>query len=93
MPIDVPVDSLLLRRYVGHYVFAPTFSMDITVEGGKLIAQAIGQTKTVMLAEKENYFYALEHDASLEFIVNETGGCNEAVLRQRGEAHHGSGSN
>ncbi len=89
IPIDVPVDSLTLKRYVGHYVFAPTFSIDITVEGGKLVAQPVGQPKTMMLAEKENYFYALEKDASLEFLVNETGICNEAVLHQGGNEHHG----
>lgn len=89
IPVDIPVDSLILKRYVGHYVFAPNFSMDVTIEGGKLIAQPVGQPKTVMLAEKENYFYALEHGAFLEFLVNETGACNEAVLHQGGGEHHG----
>ncbi|MBO9198693.1 MULTISPECIES: serine hydrolase [Niastella] len=89
IPIDIAVDSFKLQRYVGHYVFAPTFSLDITVEGGKLVAQPVGQPKHVMLAEKENYFYAIEHDVSLEFLVDESGVCNEAVLRQRGDEHHG----
>jgi CubicO group peptidase (beta-lactamase class C family) len=89
IPIDVPVDSLLLQRYVGHYTFAPTFSLDITIERGKLLAQPVGQAKTIMLAEKENYFYALEKDAYLEFLVNESGVCNEAVLHQGGGEHHG----
>jgi CubicO group peptidase (beta-lactamase class C family) len=89
IPIDVPVDSLLLQRYVGHYVFTPTFSLNVTVEGGKLVVQAVGQPKTVMLAERENYFYAMEPDAYLEFVVNETGVCNETVLHQGGNEHHG----
>ncbi|WP_133053962.1 DUF3471 domain-containing protein [Niastella yeongjuensis] len=83
------MDSLLLKKYVGHYVFTPTFSMDITVEEGKLVAQPVGQPKTVMLAEKDNYFCALEKDACLEFLINETGSCNEAVLHQGSSEHHG----
>jgi len=89
IPIDIAVDSHKLQRYVGHYVFAPPFLLDITVEEGKLVAQPAGQPKHVMLAEKENYFYAIEHDVSLEFLVNESGVCNEVVLRQRGGEYHG----
>lgn len=56
IPVDIPVDSLLLKKYVGHYALTPTFTLHITVEGGKLAAQADNQEKTVLLAEKENYF-------------------------------------
>jgi hypothetical protein len=45
--------------------------MYITVEDGRLVAQASGQQKTRVLAQKENYFFAEEADGSFEFLKNE----------------------
>jgi CubicO group peptidase (beta-lactamase class C family) len=88
IPVDIAVDSLILQKYIGRYVLTPTLTLHITVEDGKLVARAGNQGKTILLAEKENYFYGMEADGYLEFLPDANGECNEMVLHQRGRDLH-----
>jgi hypothetical protein len=46
----VPVDSLTLQAYVGHYQIAPGYVDDVHWEGGRLVATASGQSAGAWLA-------------------------------------------
>lgn len=85
IPFEMNTGSQQLEKYTGTYQVDSLFTMYITAENGKLVAQATGQGKTVLLAEKENYFYAVEAEASLEFRANGKGQYNELVLAQGGK--------
>ena len=85
VPFEVKVDNQILEKFVGSYAVNPTFTMYITIDNGKLSAQASGQQKTILLAEKENYFFAEEANGFLEFTKNDNGAYNELIIHQGGQ--------
>ena len=75
-----------MRKYTGTYqVVTPPLIMYISIEDGRLTAQASGQQKTSVFAKKENYFFAEEADGSLEFPKDDNGIYNELIIRQGGQ--------
>lgn len=86
IPFEIRVKKNLLSKYVGTYqVAAPPLVMYITRDNGRLAAQASGQQKTILLAEKENYFFAEEADGFLEFPKDDRGLYNELIIHQGGQ--------
>nr|MBA3285763.1 serine hydrolase [Nitrosopumilus sp.] len=85
IPFEIKVNKQVLGKYVGAYSVNPTFTMYITIDNGKLAAQASGQQKTILLAEKENYFFAEEANGFLEFPKDDSGAYNELVIHQGGQ--------
>lgn len=85
IPAEINLAPSVLAQFTGAYAVKPSFTMYITSEDGRLVAQASGQRKTVLLAEKENYFFGEEADGYLEFTKNEKGDYNEMLLHQRGQ--------
>jgi len=84
VPSEIKLTKEVLTKYVGCYAVNPTFCMYITIEDGRLAAQGKGQGKTIVLAQKENYFFAEEADGYLEFQMDESGVCNELIIHQGG---------
>ncbi len=85
-PFEIKLSKEVLKKYTGTYqVATPPLVMYITVEDGRLVAQASGQQKTIVLAQKENYFFAEEADGFLEFLKNEDGIFNELIIHQGGQ--------
>ena len=68
----IQVDEKTLATYVGTYMLAPNFDIAVTVENGKLAAQATGQGKFVLYAATENKFFA-EFPAEVEFVKDDRG--------------------
>ena len=62
----------------------PGFDLRITLEGGKLISQATGQSKIPIYAEAENKFFARAMNAQLDFVKGRDGRVNGLVLHQGG---------
>jgi hypothetical protein len=54
------VDPKVLAQYVGTYELGPQFSLAITVDSGRLMAQATGQDKSPLLAESETEFFSTD---------------------------------
>ncbi|MET0466372.1 MAG: serine hydrolase [Chitinophagaceae bacterium] len=82
IPFSVSVDSAVLSDYEGYYGMDGSFSLHISQEAGRLIAQASGQSKTTLFAENVNYFYAPDADAYLEFRSNGKRKSDTLILRQ-----------
>jgi CubicO group peptidase (beta-lactamase class C family) len=80
--ISVPADTL--QQYVGKYQFAPAFTITVTLEDSKLMAQATGQQKFQIYPERENFFFYKVVDAQVEFIKGADGKVTEMVLHQNG---------
>jgi hypothetical protein len=59
--------------------------MYITADNGRFTAQASGQQKTALLAEKENYFFSEEAGGFLEFSKDDKGIFNELIIHQQGQ--------
>lgn len=85
LPAEMKLDTPVLAQFTGAFSVKPSFTMYITIEDGRLAAQASKQHKTVLLAEKENYFFAEEANGFLEFTKDEKGHYNELVIHQGGQ--------
>jgi CubicO group peptidase (beta-lactamase class C family) len=81
---EISVDSNVLRSYVGLYELSPAFKLTITLEGGVLMAQATGQGKNILYAEKENFFFLKVVDAQVEFFPGADKKTDHLVLYQNG---------
>ena len=73
-----------LTAYAGSYDISPTFGFTVTVEGGKLIAQATRQPPLELFAEKPDHFFFRAVDAQLVFTRDAAGTVNGAILHQNG---------
>jgi CubicO group peptidase (beta-lactamase class C family) len=83
---EISVPTEILNKYTGLYEVVPQFQIIITTEEGKLFAQATGQPKFELFAQKENYFFLKAVEAEVEFISSEKGGTEKLILYQGGRA-------
>jgi tetratricopeptide (TPR) repeat protein len=81
---DVKVDPKILDSYAGEYQLGPTFTITITSEDGKLMAQATGQDKFELFATSDTDFYLKVVPASITFVKDAEGKVTELVLTQNG---------
>lgn len=81
---DVKVDPKILDSYVGEYQLGPTFTITITSENGKLMAQATGQEKFELFPTSETDFYLKVVPASVTFVKDAAGKVTDLILTQNG---------
>lgn len=79
-----------LEGLTGEYSLSPAFSITVTHEGGKLIAQATGQEKCEIFAESENRFFYKVVDAQITFERGDDGKATRLTLHQNGQNLPGS---
>src|SRR5450755_2839265 len=82
---EIVVDTQTLKKYIGEYELAPKFHIFITLENGILQAQATGQGKNALFAEKDNFFFLKTVDAQVEFVSDSAGKTDHLVLYQNGQ--------
>ena len=82
---DVKVDPKVYDSYVGEYQLAPTFTITITSEDGKLMAQATGQQKFELFPTSEIDFYLKVVPASVTFVKDAQGKVTGLILTQNGQ--------
>jgi hypothetical protein len=86
---EVAVDPKVLAEYVGTYQLTPMFAIAITLEDGKLSAQATGQSKFPIFAESPTKFFLKVVDAQIEFSRDGGGQVTSLTLYQNGNAAKG----
>ncbi len=79
---EIKVNASILQQYIGTYQLAPEFTITITLEDDKLMAQATGQNKFEIFAEKEDLFFYKVVDAQVKFEKNADGKTTGLVLYQ-----------
>jgi CubicO group peptidase (beta-lactamase class C family) len=89
---EASVGAEALKKYVGVYELAPSFSITITLEEGHLMAQATGQNKFEIFAESETKFFYKVVDAQIEF-VSANGAVDSMILYQGGQKIPGKKKN
>ncbi len=82
---EVQLDSVILQKYVGVYELAPNFLLTVTLEDGKLMTQATGQSKVQVFPESETRFFLKVTDAQIEFLKDEAGNVSSLKLYQGGQ--------
>jgi hypothetical protein len=80
----IALDPAVYDRYVGEYEIAPSFSITISKEGGKLMAQATGQPKLELFPESPTKFFVKEAGIQIEFVVDGSVKATSLVLHQGG---------
>jgi len=80
----IVLDWAVYDGYVGEYEIAPSFSLTITKEGSKLMAQASGQPKLELFPESPTKFFVREASIQIEFVVDGSGKATSLVLHQGG---------
>ena len=80
----VAVDRAVLERLVGTYELAPTFVLDVILEGDALWVQPTGQPRTRLWASAPNRYFLREVDAQLVFELGASGPATAATLIQNG---------
>ena len=80
--IELPAS--VLARYAGVYQFAPTFSIEVTLDGAALYGQPTGQDKFRLWPESEAEFFLKDLDAQVTFVRDAQGNVTGMVLHQGG---------
>jgi serine-type D-Ala-D-Ala carboxypeptidase/endopeptidase len=86
---EIAVDPKVLAEYVGTYQLTPAFAIAITLEDGKLSAEATGQPKFPIFAESPAKFFLKGVDAEIEFSRDGDGPVTSLTLYQGGRATTG----
>jgi CubicO group peptidase (beta-lactamase class C family) len=81
----VQVPDSVLQTYAGNYELGPKFILTISVEGGKIYAQATGQDKFEIVAESQQKFFATIALIEIAFIKDEQGKVSKLILYQNGQ--------
>ena len=86
---EIELPAATLKEYVGEYQLAPNFIIKITIEDGQLIAQATGQGKVELFAERENFFFTKIVKMQIEFFKDANGKVTRMNLYQGGQQAQG----
>lgn len=81
----VEVDAATLQQYVGSYELQPGFIIEITTTGNQIFAQATGQPKFEIFAEKPGTFFLKVVKASMDFNKDAGGKVISLTLHQGGQ--------
>lgn len=82
--VKIKLAAPVLQQYVGTCQLVPNFAITITVEDGKLMAQATGQDKFEVFPEKEDLFFYKAVDAQIKFEKDANGKVTGLVVYQNG---------
>jgi serine-type D-Ala-D-Ala carboxypeptidase/endopeptidase len=74
----------VLENYVGRYELQPNFVLTVSLEDGRLFAQATGQDKAELFAESPTQFFYKIVDAQITFKPDASGRATELTLHQLG---------
>lgn len=74
-----------LQRYTGHYVFGPTFFIDVRAEGTGLVAQASGQDAFPLTAIDPHSFVYVPAGILVEFDDSAVPSPRFTLFQQKGE--------
>jgi CubicO group peptidase (beta-lactamase class C family) len=66
---SIKVDAAILNTYVGRYELAPSFILEVTVEGDRIFCQATGQQKFEIYPTSNTNFFLKVVDAKIDFNV------------------------
>lgn len=80
----VEVDPAVLEKYVGKFALSPIFAITITLEDGRLMAQATGQDKYQIFAVSPTEFFYKVTDAQITFVEGDDGEVEKLILHQGG---------
>ncbi len=82
--VAIAVPAAALEPYAGTYQLQPGFDLQITVEGGQLMAQATGQGKFPLSAESPTKFFFEAAGIVITFVREASGALSHMEFEQGG---------
>ena len=82
--VEINVDPITMKKYVGQYEIQPEFILTITYRDGSLYAQGTNQPEFPLFAESESTFFLKVVPASIDFKLDEMGEAESLILHQGG---------
>jgi CubicO group peptidase (beta-lactamase class C family) len=76
----VSVDAAACASYVGRYQISPDMVLAITLEEGKLFAQATGQPKIQLHPDSKTRFFITEGEVEMTFLPGDRGKVDEVIV-------------
>ncbi len=83
----IPLDPATLERYVGAFELAPGMAITVSLEDGKLVAQAPGQEKLALFAETPERLFPREVELTIAFTFDAQGRAVSFTLYQGSETY------
>lgn len=80
----IAVPSAQLDAYVGQYMLAPGFALNVTRRDDQLFAQAVGQTAFPIFASAHDAFFAKVAAITIDFERDAAGKIDALILHQGG---------
>ncbi|MFN4247439.1 MAG: serine hydrolase [Flavipsychrobacter sp.] len=81
---EIKLNPVYFKDYIGVYTLAPGFEITISQDGDALYAQATGQKKLRLYAERKDFFFFKVVDAQISFMRNDAQAVDKLALRQNG---------
>ncbi len=81
---EASVDPRVFAAYVGQYELMPNFLLTISIEDGKLMGEATGQSKAQLYPTSETEYFLKVVDAQISFLKNDQGEVTQLILHQNG---------
>ncbi len=81
---ETTVDPKVLESYVGDYELTPNLVLNVTIDNGKLMGQATGQSKVQLYPSSETEFFLKAIDAQVTFVKDQQGKVTHLILHQNG---------
>ena len=76
-----------METYTGYYQIPELkLNLQVKIELGRLVAESAGRPSTVLLAERDDYFYSEEANGYLLFKKGADGKVNEMMVEQVGRS-------
>jgi hypothetical protein len=80
---QITVPQNVLQGYAGRYALARSgFEFIVTVEGGRLMAESVGQFKYPLFAETETHFFFKHVAAEIDFLKDAEGRVTSLTFRR-----------
>jgi serine-type D-Ala-D-Ala carboxypeptidase/endopeptidase len=80
----IALPASAMAPFVGRYELAPTFMLDVTLDGDSLFVQATGQSRIRLWPESTTGFFVKEINAQIRFVRDSAGAVTALVLHQNG---------
>jgi len=81
---EIQLSPEVLQKYIGTYQLAPSFFIEITVEGNQIYAQATNQPRIELFAESEDNFFLKVVAANVTFQIDETTKLPVSLILEQG---------
>jgi CubicO group peptidase (beta-lactamase class C family) len=88
--VERAIDPAILSRYVGIYKFSGNYTVNVSLEYGRLWVRDSGEKVLELLAESETEFFFRSMDVQVSFVLDSSGKATRMITHVNGEDSAGT---